>query len=70
MRDFDQLPVPLRRWVAQAVLPWSAKSVRRAYDRAYAQTGDAALALAELDRLQSVLVKKDASRIWSDQQPQ
>ena len=48
MRDYDRLPAELRRWLASAILPWRAKSVQRAYDKALARTGDRALALQEL----------------------
>ena len=63
MQDFDRLPVDLRRWVAQADLPWSPHSVQKAYRKAMARNGDHQLALNELDRIQSVLVEKDALRL-------
>ncbi|MEM1130192.1 MAG: DUF6525 family protein [Pseudomonadota bacterium] len=64
MREFDRLPEELRVWLASAVLPWRARSVRRAFDRAVARTGDTHLALRELDRLERQLVAKDAARVW------
>ena len=60
MREFDRLPPQLRHWLAYAALPWRPRSVRRAYDRALAQTGDPTYALAELERLQTVKLTKDA----------
>ncbi|MEL6335341.1 MAG: DUF6525 family protein [Pseudomonadota bacterium] len=69
MRDFDRLPPALRTWLANAALPWGPRSAGRAFDRAIAATGDAALALQELDRLQHRLVQKDAQRIWGPDYP-
>lgn len=69
MRDFDGLPQELRVWVAQAMLPWSAASVRKAYAKAVARTGDKTLALKELDMLQRSLVAKDAARVWDAGHP-
>ncbi|MEL6517329.1 MAG: DUF6525 family protein [Pseudomonadota bacterium] len=46
-------PPPLRAWLAHAVLPWRPRSALRAYNRALAQSGAPAEALAELDRLQA-----------------
>ncbi|MEP3785807.1 DUF6525 family protein [Ascidiaceihabitans sp.] len=34
MRTYDALPVPLRRWLSQAVLPWSPKSAARLWAQA------------------------------------
>lgn len=65
MQDYDRLPAELRRWVAQANLPWSPHSVQKAYKKAIARTGDRQLALVELDRIQSSLVERDAQRLAS-----
>lgn len=48
MAAYDRLPPALRRWLAGAVLPWSAASVRRIWERALAETGSEAEALARL----------------------
>lgn len=69
MRDFDRLPPDLRHWVAGAMLPWRAATVRTAYEKAMARTGDSKRALEELDALQARLVAKDASRIWGNAYP-
>ncbi|MBC6443462.1 MAG: hypothetical protein GDA53_10215 [Rhodobacteraceae bacterium] len=37
MRDFDALPSPLRTWLSQAALPWSAGSARRIWLKARAR---------------------------------
>ncbi|WP_397543875.1 DUF6525 family protein [Roseovarius salis] len=69
MRDYDRLPPELRAWLAEAVLPWRPRSVRRAFDRAVARTRNRARALEELDRLQERLVAKDARAVWGDAHP-
>lgn len=56
MQEFDRLPAELRAWLSQAVLPWRPRSVRRAFDSAYARTRDKNSALRELDRLQQQAV--------------
>lgn len=69
MRDFDHLPPELRCWLANAVLPWRAGSVRKAFNSAYARTGDTRLALEELDRLQQKLIQRDAQKVWGPEFP-
>ncbi|WP_323766397.1 DUF6525 family protein [Marinovum sp.] len=69
MRTYDSLPRELRLWLAAAVLPWGAQSVRRAYDRALARTGTTQSALRELDALQQRLVDKDARQVWEQGHP-
>lgn len=69
MHDYDRLPAELRQWVARAALPWRAKSVQKAYDRAMAKTGSSQRALAELDHLQQRLVARDAAAIWGADHP-
>jgi hypothetical protein len=34
MRTYDDLPQPLRQWLADAALPWSPKSCKRVWDKA------------------------------------
>lgn len=69
MQEYDRLPAELRSWLASAILPWRAKSVRRAYDRAYARTGDSEQALRELDRIQLAQVARDARKVWDGLHP-
>ncbi|WP_324368919.1 DUF6525 family protein [Amaricoccus sp.] len=53
MADYDRLPADLRVWLAAAALPWSPRSVARAFAKALARhPSDRAAALTELDRLQ------------------
>lgn len=69
MQEFDRLPADLRAWVALADLPWRAKSVKQAFDRAVTRTGDTRLALMELDALQARLIAKDARAVWGQSHP-
>ncbi|QIE43245.1 hypothetical protein G5B39_14535 (plasmid) [Rhodobacteraceae bacterium SC52] len=64
MKDYDRLPPELRGWLATAILPWSPRSVRRAFKRAKAEYGDVQIALAELDRLEARLIARDAKHVW------
>ena len=69
MSDFDALPPELRRWISEAMLPWSAHSVRKSFYKAIAKTGDPQRALQELDALQHTLIAKDSRRIWGADYP-
>ena len=69
MHDFDTLPTELRLWVAKAALPWRAKSVQAAYQKAMKRTGCHICAMDELDRIQANLIAKDASRVWGSEHP-
>jgi len=69
MNDFDALPPELRKWVSEAMLPWSAHSVRKSFRKAIAKTGDPQRALEELDALQTTLIAKDSRRIWGAEYP-
>ncbi|MEL6508378.1 MAG: DUF6525 family protein [Pseudomonadota bacterium] len=69
MREYDHLPAELRTWLSQAVLPWRAGSVQRAFDKAVARTGDPEQALQELDQMQARLVAKDAAKVWGATYP-
>lgn len=69
MRAFDSLPPPLRAWLAQAVLPWSAASVLRLWQRALRETRSERLALARLAEAEARLIARDAARIWGPGHP-
>lgn len=69
MQEFDRLPAELRSWLSTAILPWRARSVLRAYERAVARTGNTVLALQELDRLEQSKIAKDAALIWGPAHP-
>ena len=55
MAAYDRLPPELRRWLAEAALPWSAASVLRVWHRA----GDPARALARLSALEAGQLARD-----------
>jgi hypothetical protein len=61
MADFDALPAPLRAWLAEARLPWSPASARRAWRRAlWRSLGRTRAALAEMDRIEDRRLAQDA----------
>lgn len=69
MQQYDRLPAELRAWLAAAVLPWRPRSVRRAFDKALAETGDRDFALTRLTALQGRLVARDAAAVWGPDHP-
>lgn len=69
MREFDRLPPELRSWLATAILPWSPRSVSRAYHRVMAETKDRKAALDALTRMQRQAVARDASKTWGGDHP-
>jgi hypothetical protein len=53
MMTYDTLPQPLRRWLAEAALPWSPKSCKRIWEKARRNglsVDDAIIALTEGER--------------------
>lgn len=58
MRAFDALPPPLRRWLAEAAMPWSPASCRRLWRRARAQGESVEAILARLDRAQETCLRR------------
>lgn len=65
LRAHDALPAPLRLWLKGAALPWSERSARKIWERALRECrGDAAAALARMDRAQARLLARDAPRVW------
>lgn len=59
MACFDNLPPELRRWLAEAALPWSPISCRRLWDRARREGANAAEALAALDNAESKALRRE-----------
>ncbi|WP_297779368.1 DUF6525 family protein [uncultured Roseovarius sp.] len=65
LTDYDHLPGPARRWLAQAALPWSARSVRVVWSRALRAAGGCeAAALARLDRIEGQALAREAAAVW------
>ncbi|MBY6160591.1 hypothetical protein KUV73_05055 [Mameliella alba] len=54
MRAYDALPVHLRRWMAEAALPWSPESCLAIWNRARAPEE----ALARLNRAERAMLDK------------
>ncbi|MDX2485684.1 MAG: DUF6525 family protein [Pseudodonghicola sp.] len=70
MAAFDALPSDLRRWLACAHLPWSARSAFRIWQRALRSTkGDRDLALAALRAAEDRTLARDSRRIWGGDYP-
>jgi len=69
MGEFDRLPPELRGWITTAILPWSPRSVQRAYRKAMARYHDTAIALSELDRMEARLVSRDTRMVWGKDHP-
>ncbi|PYE85982.1 DUF6525 family protein [Pseudoroseicyclus aestuarii] len=61
MEAFDRLPPALRRWLAQAALPWSPASARRAWRAALGRTGGCEIAACEeLSRIEAAQLRRNA----------
>ena len=59
MAAFDNLPPEARAWAAQAVLPWSAQSVRKIWSHALRETGCKISALNRLDAAERATLSKE-----------
>lgn len=59
MRAYDELPHPLRHWLAQAALPWSPTSAKRLWHRARAQGGSVDAALHSLTQAETQTLARD-----------
>jgi hypothetical protein len=60
----------VRHWLAGAVLPWSAASVRRVWLRAIkAARGDSLAARAALDAIERKRLERDVARLWGRVHP-
>ena len=70
MAEFDRLPAPQRRWAAGAALPWSARSLSRAWAKALkASEGCEKRAMKTMTRLEQRTLGKDTPRIWGATYP-
>ena len=59
MRAFDALPAPLRRWMAEAALPWSPASCRRIWSRARKRGEDVEAVLDRLTRAEAACLARE-----------
>ncbi|MGD9863975.1 MAG: DUF6525 family protein [Pseudodonghicola sp.] len=69
MSSYDQLPPELRRWLAGAALPWSARSSLRIWHRALRDGGSPEAAVARLLQIEATMLTRDAARIWGADYP-
>ncbi len=69
MAAHDRLPEPLRRWAADAALPWSAASLLRLWQRAMADTGCPTAACARLSRAEQSALSREVPQVWGPQHP-
>ena len=69
MRRYDALPGPLRRWLAQANLPWSPASAQRVWARARAKGLGPEDALAALTRAEERTLARDRFAISNQLTP-
>jgi hypothetical protein len=70
MCSYDALPAELRQWLAAAILPWSAASVQKVWQRALnTSRGDHNAALARLSDVERRLLERDVVRVWSRSHP-
>lgn len=69
MAEHDRLPAPLRIWLAQAALPWSAQSAARLWQRALRETRCPDMALARLRAAEAKTLAREAARVWGHGYP-
>ena len=61
MQAYDALPGQLRRWLAEAALPWSPASARRVWTRARAKGMSVEVALQTLTQAEIQTLARDAN---------
>lgn len=64
MRAHDALPAPLRQWLKQAALPWSAESARRVWEREVRRSGVDG-ALRRLAEVEAATLARERAAAWS-----
>ncbi|MFV0243954.1 MAG: DUF6525 family protein [Qingshengfaniella sp.] len=70
MAAYDRLPMDLRLWLAQAALPWSARSALNVWRRALRVCdGDVAAARLYLQRIEQARLVRDVRRVWGEDHP-
>jgi len=61
MQSFDALPLPVRRWLSEAALPWSPASARRVWRRAKRKGLSVDEALVLLAEAENRMLARDKS---------
>jgi Family of unknown function (DUF6525) len=69
MDEFDRLPLELRRWLANAALPWSAASALRIWRRTLKKTGDSSTAIAHLKVVEQGTLCRETTAVWGQGYP-
>jgi hypothetical protein len=69
MAAHDALPAPLRRWLAEAALPWSIPSAKRAWGNAMRKHRNEAAALDYLSRVEAATLRREAAEVWGKSHP-
>lgn len=67
MQAYDALPAPLRRWLAEAALPWSPASVRKVWRKALNSGLATSEALELLTRCEVGTLRRDRHAKGCDQ---
>lgn len=65
MDAFDDLPAPVRQWVARAALPWSPTSVRRIWSKSRAKGMSDDEALQSLAQAEACTLARDRQSTFS-----
>lgn len=63
MAAFDGLPAPLRKWLSEAVLPWSPASARRIWSTALAKGMTPEETIISLNRAEARTLARDRCSI-------
>ena len=63
MRAHDALPAPLRLWLKEAALPWSAQSARRVWEREVRRSGVEG-ALRRLAEVEAATLAREREVVW------
>ncbi|MFP4305278.1 DUF6525 family protein [Rhodosalinus sp.] len=70
LADYDDLPAPLREWLAQAAMPWSPRSALRIWRRVLRRSGgDVRRAQQEMSRIEAERLAEDVARVWGPTHP-
>ena len=65
IKQYDRLPPELRRWLAQAALPWSPASALRLWRKLLRETaGNTEAVWRRLDLVEARMLMRDTQRIW------
>lgn len=70
MARYDRLPPELRRWLAQAALPWNPRSSLKLWNRCLKKAqGNVAAAEKRLHLAEAKMLQRDFARTWGENYP-